>query len=58
MAFQIKNFVSICAGMINSMRANQTQITDFNVGSVARTLIEAPAIEIDLSGWISPCGSF
>ena len=47
MAFQIKNFVSICAGMINSMRANQTQITDFNVGSVARTLIEAPAIEIE-----------
>lgn len=47
MAFQIKNFASIVLGMINSMRASQKQVTDFNVGSVARTLIEAPAIEID-----------
>lgn len=47
MAFQIKTFTSIVLGMINQMRASQTQVTDFNVGSVARTLIEAPAIEID-----------
>lgn len=47
MAFQIKSFSGIVAGMINFMRASQSQVTDFNVGSVARTLIEAPAIEID-----------
>jgi uncharacterized phage protein gp47/JayE len=45
--FQLKDFRSITAGMINHMRGTQNQITDFNVGSVARTLIEAPAIEID-----------
>jgi hypothetical protein len=38
MAFQIKNFVSIVAAMVNHMRATQDKITDFNVGSVARTL--------------------
>jgi hypothetical protein len=47
MAFQLKSFPSIVAGMINHMRGIQSQITDFNVGSVARTLLEAPAIEID-----------
>jgi len=45
--FRIKNFLSIVAGAINHMRRTQTQITDFNVGGVARTLIEAPAIELD-----------
>lgn len=45
--FQIKNFVSITASMINYMKATQAKITDFNVGSVARTLVEAPAVEID-----------
>lgn len=33
--------------MVNRMKATQTTITDFNVGSVARTLVEAPAIEIE-----------
>jgi len=47
MAFQIKNFVSIVASMINHMKGTQKTITDFNVGSVARTLVEAPAIEMD-----------
>jgi hypothetical protein len=47
MAFQIKNFVSIAAAMINHMKAVTKKITDFNVGSVARTLVEAPAVEID-----------
>lgn len=47
MAFQIKDFVSIAASMVNWMRATQNTITDFNVGSVARTLVEAPAVEID-----------
>lgn len=45
--FQIKDFTSIVAGAINHMRGTQSEITDFNVGSVARTMIEAPAIEID-----------
>jgi hypothetical protein len=47
LAFQIKNFVSIVASMINRMKATQLALTDFNVGAVNRTLIEAPAIEID-----------
>ncbi len=33
--------------MINRMKATQLVLTDFNVGAVNRTLIEAPAIEID-----------
>ncbi|MFM0165649.1 baseplate J/gp47 family protein [Paraburkholderia sediminicola] len=47
MAFQLKNFASIANSMINRMKATQSQITDFNVGAVARTLVEAPAAEID-----------
>lgn len=47
MSFQLKDFVSITASMINLMRASTKKITDFNVGSVARTLIEAPASELD-----------
>lgn len=47
MPFQIKDFLSIVAGMVNHMRATSPAITDFNVGSVARTMIEAPAVEID-----------
>jgi uncharacterized phage protein gp47/JayE len=46
-AFQIKNFVSIAAAVINHMRSTQTKITDFTIGSVARTLVEAPSIEMD-----------
>ena len=47
MAFQLKNFQSSVASMINWMKGTQTIITDFNVGAIARTLIEAVAIEID-----------
>ena len=46
-AFQLKNFVSIVAGMINHVRATQTKITDFNIGAIFRTLIEAVGIELD-----------
>jgi uncharacterized phage protein gp47/JayE len=46
-AFQIKSFLTIVASMINRMRATTTVITDYTVGSVARTMIEAPAQEID-----------
>lgn len=47
MAFQIKNFRSIVASMLNVARASQSQITDFSVGAVARTLMESPAVEIE-----------
>ena len=47
MAFQIKDFTSIVASCINWMKTATNKITDYNVGSVARTMIEAPAAEID-----------
>lgn len=47
MAFQIKDFASITASCINWCKAVTSKVTDFSVGSVARTMIEAPAIEID-----------
>lgn len=47
MAFQLKDFTSIVASMINWMRSTQNKVTDFNEGSVARTLVEAPAAEIE-----------
>lgn len=47
MAFQLKDFVSIAASIINHAKATQNTLTDFNVGSVARTMLEAPAIEIE-----------
>ena len=47
MSFQIKDFLSIVASMVNYMRGATSKITDYNVGSVARTMVEAPAIEID-----------
>lgn len=47
MAFQIKDFVSIVASMVNHMRGNQAKVTDFQPGSVARTLVEGPAVEME-----------
>lgn len=47
MAFQLKDFVSIAASMINRAKATQDKITDFNIGSVARTLMESTAIEVE-----------
>lgn len=47
MAFQTRDFISILAGEINRIRATQSQITDFNIGGVARALLEAPAIELE-----------
>lgn len=47
MAFQIKDAASITASVINWMKAVTKKITDFNIGSVARTLVEGPAIEMD-----------
>lgn len=46
-AFQLKNFVSIVASMVNWMKSTQSVITDFTEGSVGRTLVEGPAAEIE-----------
>lgn len=45
--FQVKDFHSIVAAMVNHARRTQDRLTDFHIGAVARTLIEAPAVEID-----------
>lgn len=47
MPFQIKDFTSITASQINHAKAVTDKITDFVPGSVARTLMEAPAVEIE-----------
>lgn len=47
MAFQLKDFASITASMINWMRSVQKIITDFKVGGVVRSMLEACAAEID-----------
>ncbi len=47
MAYQTKVFLAIVASMVNRMRSITALISDYNVGSVARTLVEAPAQEID-----------
>lgn len=46
MAFQARSFPQILEDMIAYVQAN-TIISDFNVGSVARTLLEAAALEDD-----------
>ena len=45
--FTPKAFADIAAGMIEHLRLSTDQITDFNVGSVARSLLEATAVELD-----------
>lgn len=47
MAFKIKDFASISASLINWVKSTTDKITDFNVGSVARTMLEATAAEMD-----------
>jgi uncharacterized phage protein gp47/JayE len=47
MPFQIKDFASIVAAQINHARSVTAKITDYQPGSVARTLMEAPAVEIE-----------
>lgn len=47
MSFQIKNFTAIVASMINHARGVTTKTTDFQPGSVVRTLVEAPAVEVE-----------
>lgn len=45
--FQLKNFVSIAASMLNYVRSTTGKVTDLQPGSVTRTIIEAPAAEIE-----------
>jgi len=47
MAFQIKKFDSIVASMINWVSGATNKVTDFNKGSVVRTLLEAVAMELE-----------
>lgn len=47
MAFQIKDFASVAASMLNWFKSNQNKVTDFNVGGVARTMMESAAVEIE-----------
>lgn len=47
LAFQIKNFTSIVASIVNHMRGATSKISDFQPGSVARTLVEGPAVEVE-----------
>lgn len=45
--FQIKTADSITASIINNVKAMTDELTDFNIGSKNRTLIEATAREIE-----------
>ena len=45
--FRSKDFLTLIDGMILTARAHTERVTDYNVGSVARTLLEAPGLEID-----------
>ena len=47
MAFFIKDANSITASLIQSVSQSSIALTDFNVGSVVRTMLEAFAQELD-----------
>ena len=47
MAFQIKDAASISASCLNGLKATTRKITDFNIGSVVRAMIDAVAAELD-----------
>lgn len=47
MSFQIKKFESIIASMINWVSGATSRITDFNKGSVVRSMLEAVAMELE-----------
>src|SRR5579864_8259084 len=44
--FRMKSFGQVVASLVNWFASAQDEVTDLNVGSVARTLLEAPASEI------------
>lgn len=45
--FQLKDFTSITASMLNHLRAVTSKITDMRVGAIGRTMLESVAIEIE-----------
>lgn len=45
--FQIKDFLRVVDAMIEHARAATGKITDYNVGGVARSLLESAALELD-----------
>lgn len=45
--FAPKPFTEIVAGQVEQVRLTSRQLTDFNVGSVVRSLLEANAVELD-----------
>lgn len=45
--FTPKPFSEITAGMVEHAQASTDKLTDFNVGSVVRSLLEANAVELD-----------
>lgn len=47
MSFQIKNFTEIVSDEIESVRGLTALLTDFNVGSVVRSILEAHAVSIE-----------
>lgn len=47
MSFQIKNFPEIVTDEIESIRGLTALLTDFNVGSVIRSILEAHAVSIE-----------
>lgn len=47
MSFQLKDFNSIVLAEINHARAVTDRVNDFAPGSVVRTLMEAPAVEME-----------
>lgn len=47
MAFQIKDFASVSASLVNLMRAATNKVTDFNIGSVVRSMLDAIAAELE-----------
>lgn len=47
MSFNIRNFDAIAASLIASVSTSTVKATDFNVGSVVRTILEAVAIVVE-----------
>ena len=45
--YQPKTFLEITADMVEACRASSDQLTDFNVGSVVRTLLESQAVGLE-----------
>lgn len=45
--FDVKHFEAIAASMMNYLSSVQSLVTDFNIGSINRTLLESVAMELE-----------